>query len=68
MTSALIERPVRRRDKHSDQYRMSLLDGYTCGNCRCFQACAALFGCNAANEACDWAPSKFYPKAQETTG
>lgn len=38
---------------------MALLAGKTCGDCQHFARCSELFGHIAADEVCDFAPSRF---------
>lgn len=35
--------------------------GKHCGDCHWFHRCQMLFGCNRANNFCDWGPSRFRP-------
>lgn len=41
---------------------MHLPDGMTCSDCRHFARCNAIFGHIAADEVCDWSPSRFHQK------
>jgi hypothetical protein len=41
---------------------MQLPAGKTCADCRFFSFCVKLFGCDAQNTTCDWAPSRFKPR------
>ena len=41
---------------------MRLPSGMTCRHCAHFLRCVALFGCEATNIECDWAPSRFTEK------
>ncbi|QEK95893.1 hypothetical protein E2544_08615 [Achromobacter insolitus] len=52
-----------KRDRHSDADKMSLPDGKTCGDCVYFLRCFAFYGHIAGDEVCDWAPSRFSPRA-----
>lgn len=60
--------PMRRESP--DEYKMNLPDGKTCGDCVHFRRCNGMYGHIAADETCDWAPSRFsaaQPTAKETT-
>jgi hypothetical protein len=46
---------------------MALPEGKTCGDCWHFERCRAIFGHIAADEVCDWAPSRFHPKGAEVS-
>lgn len=50
-------RPMLRRDR--DDHLMNLPAGTQCGDCRNFLRCSSIFGHIAADEVCDWAPSRF---------
>jgi hypothetical protein len=53
-------RGAMRRTPQTDKDRMSLPAGRTCGDCVYLHRCAALFGHQASDEVCDFAPSRFY--------
>lgn len=40
---------------------MDLPEGKTCADCAHFRRCNLMFGHIAADEVCDWSPSRFYP-------
>lgn len=48
-----------KRDRYSDAAKMSLPVGKTCGDCASFLRCFGIYGHIAADEVCDWAPSRF---------
>lgn len=54
--------PMRRASKH-DEPDMDLPEGKTCSDCAHFRRCNLIFGHIAADEVCDWSPSRFHPKA-----
>lgn len=49
--------PLRR--SVSDEDRMNLPIGKTCGDCVHARRCTMMFGHIRADETCDWAPSRF---------
>lgn len=51
-----------------DEYDMNLPEGKTCGDCGHFRRCNLIFGHIAADEVCDWAPSRFRPSAAQQSG
>lgn len=53
------------RSSTSDADRMSLPPGRTCGDCRYFARCQALFGHIAGDQVCDFSPSAFERPARE---
>lgn len=52
--------PYRRSLTHGE---MNLPPGQTCGDCVHIRRCAAIFGHQANDEVCDWAPSRFVEAA-----
>lgn len=52
--------PMLRSRPHVEQ-DMALPDGKTCGDCWHFKRCNSIFGHIAADEVCDWVPSRFHP-------
>ena len=44
---------------------MDLPAGKTCADCYHFKRCNAIYGHIAADEVCDWAPSRFVQRAIE---
>lgn len=47
---------------------MSLLPkGVTCSDCAYWKRCSWLIGLNGEETECDWEPSRFKPKAIEST-
>lgn len=52
------ERAPMLRTTH-DNPSMVLPAGRTCGDCAHFERCNAMFGHIAADEVCDWSPSRF---------
>ncbi|SSW66651.1 hypothetical protein AVE30378_02190 [Achromobacter veterisilvae] len=42
-----------------DEYDMNLPEGKTCGDCVHFRRCNGIYGLIAADEVCDWTPSRF---------
>lgn len=57
MADATQRAPMRRGREPS----MDLPAGWTCGGCQHFQRCNAIFGHIAADETCDFSPSRFRP-------
>lgn len=55
-----VTKEVWRRDRQTDRNAMSLPLGKTCSDCKHYDYCQKLFGCNPSNEVCDWAPSRFH--------
>ena len=56
-----------KRNKYAEKERMTLPEGKTCGDCWHYARCEMLFGCNKANEVCDWSPARFRePKGGES--
>ncbi len=55
--------PMRRETP--DEYKMNLPEGKTCGDCVHFRRCNGLYGHIAADEVCDWAPSRFWEKGAQ---
>lgn len=47
----------------TDEDRMNLPEGKTCGDCVHARRCTMMFGHIPADEVCDWAPSRFREKA-----
>jgi hypothetical protein len=58
MSAVQSERQPMLRGKHTDA-DMVLPAGKTCADCAHFRRCNAMFGHIAADEVCDWAPSRF---------
>lgn len=54
------ERQPMTRARHPER-DMHLPEGKTCADCRHFSRCNAMFGHIAADEVCDWSPSRFSP-------
>lgn len=50
--------------KRGKEPEMDLPEGKTCGDCIHFKRCNEMFGHIAADESCDWAPSRFYPRSR----
>lgn len=50
--------PWRRGEPHNES-DMELPAGKTCGDCRHFRRCNAMFGHIAEDEVCDWSPSRY---------
>jgi hypothetical protein len=46
-----------------DHEEMNLPAGKTCGDCVHFRHCNLIFGHIAADEVCDWSPSRFAARA-----
>lgn len=44
---------------------MDLPPAKTCADCAHFRRCNSMFGHIAADESCDWSPSRFYPILKE---
>lgn len=61
MSDSKNERAPWTRATHSEP-SMVLPEGKTCGDCLHFTRCSAMFGHIAADEVCDWAPSRFSPQ------
>lgn len=59
------QRPPMTRARHPER-DMHLPDGMTCADCRHFNRCKAIFGHIAADEVCDWSPSRFSPTERAT--
>lgn len=59
-----IDRQPWKRSKISDADKMSLPEGKTCGDCWHFRRCNGIYGHIAADEVCDWAPSRFVSAAE----
>lgn len=55
------------RAKHPEA-GMHLPDGKTCADCSHFARCNAIFGHIAADEVCDWYPSRFQPMTKTAGG
>jgi hypothetical protein len=49
--------PLKRQPGNAD--KMNLPEGKTCGDCVHARRCTTMFGHIPADEACDWAPSRF---------
>ncbi|MNG10478.1 hypothetical protein D3C85_566270 [compost metagenome] len=47
----------------TDEERMNLPEGKTCGDCVHARRCTMMFGHIPADEVCDWAPSRFTESA-----
>jgi hypothetical protein len=58
-----MDRQPYKRGKEPD---MDLPGGKTCGDCVSFRRCNAIFGHIAADESCDWAPSRFVARKEMT--
>lgn len=52
------QRAPYKRGRNGDEV-MHLPAGKTCGDCHHFRRCNLMFGHIAADEVCDWAPSRF---------
>lgn len=50
-----------RKSKGHPHVSMLIPEPFTCGDCAHFQRCEAFIGRIAADEYCDWAPSRFAP-------
>jgi len=52
----------------TDQDKMRLPPGTTCGDCGHIYRCKAIFGHVESDTYCDWSPSRFQRATQETDG
>lgn len=59
------QREPYRRGRNGDA-DMHLPEGKNCGDCSHYRRCLLMFGHIAADEVCDWAPSRFHLKVQPT--
>lgn len=50
--------PMRRNSPYGDK-DMDLPEGKTCSDCVHFRRCNLMFGHIAADEVCDWSPSRY---------
>lgn len=55
--------PLRR--SATDEDKMNLPEGKTCGDCVHARRCTIMFGHIPEDEACDWAPSRFREAVQQ---
>jgi hypothetical protein len=58
MNAVHAERAPMLRTTHPEP-SINLPQGRTCGDCAHFKRCSAIYGHIAADEVCDWAPSRF---------
>lgn len=65
MSTQKPEREPMTRATHTEK-GMHLPAGETCADCHHFARCNAIFGHIAADEVCDWYPSRFHAAKQTT--
>ena len=46
---------------------MKLPEGKTCGDCHYYRFCCGFFMCPQQNTKCDWSPSKYVGREEDTT-